>query len=55
MYDVDPCLIECFESLEFPEQFAELVQNTSYDVFREENSTNIGRLFNAELFDWFCE
>lgn len=49
------CVANCFKSLECPEQFFQLVKNTSQDVFREENSTNIGRLFNVKLFDWFCE
>lgn len=49
------CFADCFKSLEFPSKFYDLVQNTSEDVFRAENSTNIGRLFDVELFEWFCE
>uniref|UniRef100_A0A915IAU5 Uncharacterized protein n=1 Tax=Romanomermis culicivorax TaxID=13658 RepID=A0A915IAU5_ROMCU len=53
--EADEQLFDCFYNLSLPAHVSEFLYDVQDDVFREENSTNIRRLFNVTMLDWYCE
>uniref|UniRef100_A0A915IN20 Uncharacterized protein n=1 Tax=Romanomermis culicivorax TaxID=13658 RepID=A0A915IN20_ROMCU len=50
----DECVEHCFRNSSIPETVIHFFVDVARDVFRRQNSTNIRRLFNATMLDWYC-
>jgi len=50
------CMERCFQESPVPQNVTQMAQQTFQNVFRSVNSsTNVGRVFDANLFNWYCE
>uniref|UniRef100_A0A915JFP8 Hexosyltransferase n=2 Tax=Romanomermis culicivorax TaxID=13658 RepID=A0A915JFP8_ROMCU len=50
----DKCVVGCIRNSSIPRSVRNFFFDVASDVFRRQNSTNIRRVFNATMLDWYC-
>uniref|UniRef100_A0A915J6J5 Uncharacterized protein n=1 Tax=Romanomermis culicivorax TaxID=13658 RepID=A0A915J6J5_ROMCU len=50
----DKCVVDCMQNSSIPKTVMQFFRNVTDDVFKRQNSTNIRRIFNATMLDWYC-
>uniref|UniRef100_A0A915IPM7 Uncharacterized protein n=1 Tax=Romanomermis culicivorax TaxID=13658 RepID=A0A915IPM7_ROMCU len=50
----DMCVVNCTRNSLIPKTVMQFLHDVKNDVFKRQNSTNIRRIFNATMLDWYC-